>query len=390
MNVPRSEFAYVKKMTGPYSPQAALMAVGRLHQQWVRNAGGEFCGNKMATDREDAKCEVSPLVSYDGEDLSGQFWMPIELPFYLPSKEEETNYTAVEIDRHRRPSLHFIDWESEYAKQNLEQELHFALEKVLDSTPADPHYKGEPAAYWEELPPTPEDSDVEEHIGEVQATRSRSSTRLTTMTGKGRDARRLPTSVGDVESDALAAWLLGKRVKYEDSEALIGCPRMQQEKVRGNCLLTAMEDRDRFRNSRRHRDDDEERKGGISPRNTVIMMATMQQKLSLRAVPPGRQGLEISEYGVRMATMKEASSPWWNGPPDHLKDPLDQSARSSVFPTTRQSTGNMSPGRQVSGDMSPGGSTRRSGLNRRNSELELATRKNAKVVVPPGLECTIS
>ena len=33
----------------------------------------------------------------DGEDLTGQFWMPIELPFYLPSKEESLHEFSQEI-----------------------------------------------------------------------------------------------------------------------------------------------------------------------------------------------------------------------------------------------------------------------------------------------------
>ena len=39
-------------------------------------------------------CEVSPLVSYAGEDLQGQFIGTLELPYYLPSSQELAQFSA--------------------------------------------------------------------------------------------------------------------------------------------------------------------------------------------------------------------------------------------------------------------------------------------------------
>ena len=36
--------------------------------------------------------------------------------------------------------------------------------KVMDTTPAPPNYKGEPAEKWEELLPTPPDSDQDDQV----------------------------------------------------------------------------------------------------------------------------------------------------------------------------------------------------------------------------------
>merc|ERR1712176_95019 len=126
-----------------------------LHQKWIHDAGGTFSGNKMATDRQDAKCEISPLVSYDGENLGGQFWLPIELPFYLPSHNEKADSTVAELDHNHRGSMHFLNWESTVAKQNLDQELQFALNKVFDTTTNGPDYEGEKAIDQEQLSATP-------------------------------------------------------------------------------------------------------------------------------------------------------------------------------------------------------------------------------------------
>jgi len=156
--VPRDEHAILKNMNGLDSPQTALAAIGKLHQRWIVDAGGEFVGSKIATDRDDAKCEVSPLVSYDGEDLKGQFWMPIELPFLLPSQNELPSTSAVELDLGKEDSLHFLDKDAVAAKQAVEAELKFQIEQMFTGKTKDgddEHVFAE-ADSDEELPSTPE------------------------------------------------------------------------------------------------------------------------------------------------------------------------------------------------------------------------------------------
>lgn len=158
LEVPRTEMALVKKMTGPESPQAALSAVGKLHQQWIHDAGGFFQEARIASDRDDCKVEVSPLVSYEGEDLFGQFPNAIRLPFYLPSYQELLHFSAATASETRRPSTHYLDWESDLGQHELEAELQGQLGfvmKMMEDTDAR-EYIGERATDEEEcLPPTP-------------------------------------------------------------------------------------------------------------------------------------------------------------------------------------------------------------------------------------------
>lgn len=157
LQVPRTELALVKNITGPDSPQTALQALGKLHQSWILEAGGMFEATKLAGDREDAKCEISPLVSYDGEDLIGQFVQPIALPFYLPSQMEMTQFSAASSQQTRRPSSHYLDWYSNLAQKELEAELQGNLGGVMNALEdTNRHkYEGERASGKEELPPTP-------------------------------------------------------------------------------------------------------------------------------------------------------------------------------------------------------------------------------------------
>lgn len=161
LQVPRTEYALVKNVSGPSSPQTAVQAVGQLHQQWIIRAGGEFVDKKVAGETEDLKCEISPLVSYDGEDLEGHFLKPLALPFYLPSQMEFTDFSAATAPLARRPSTHYLDWQSDIIRHELEVELHAQLGNVLEmmEDPKKYEYHGERAANEEEtLPPTPRDT----------------------------------------------------------------------------------------------------------------------------------------------------------------------------------------------------------------------------------------
>eukprot|EP00931_Biecheleriopsis_adriatica_P105559 TRINITY_DN80127_c0_g1_i1.p1 TRINITY_DN80127_c0_g1~~TRINITY_DN80127_c0_g1_i1.p1 ORF type:complete len:774 (+),score=200.99 TRINITY_DN80127_c0_g1_i1:93-2414(+) len=162
LQVARTEHAIVKNVTGHDSPQTALQAMGRLHQQWIIAAGGSFVGSKVASESEDLKCEISPLASYDGEDLYGNFPKQINLPFYLPSQQEFTQFSAATTPQARRPSTHYLDWQSDIARYELEVELHGQLGTVLEmmEDPSRYEYVGERATEEDEvLPPTPREKD---------------------------------------------------------------------------------------------------------------------------------------------------------------------------------------------------------------------------------------
>lgn len=327
LKVPRSELAVVKKLTGPYSPAFAVLAISKLHQAWILEAGAEFAGKKLATEREDGKCEISPLVSYDGEDLKGQFWMPIELPFYLPSKEESEDFTVAHLEHDHRHSLHFIDWDGELAKQNLEQELQFALDKVMDTTLD--HEEGED--YCGEfldkddsarLPPTPDDHYEFDESGLSNTQRSLSARK------SNRDNTRRASLI--VSDTPLADWLLGPREAETKSEAIVGSPELYRRRLEMKetgqvvtaSLLKGLDTRKRFASARRQ--GESARSGGASgraqsvgmlgqsARGEIIANAARDQRISLRCVPPRRQGLEISEFGVRQAMGRAGDAPWWD------------------------------------------------------------------------------
>eukprot|EP00927_Polykrikos_kofoidii_P042791 TRINITY_DN36842_c0_g2_i1.p1 TRINITY_DN36842_c0_g2~~TRINITY_DN36842_c0_g2_i1.p1 ORF type:complete len:710 (+),score=118.49 TRINITY_DN36842_c0_g2_i1:196-2325(+) len=131
LQVPRTEMARIKRPTGEDCPATALQQIGKLHQKWILDAGGTFASRKMVTDRDDAKCEISPLVSYEGEDLTGQFPHPVELPYYLPSQQELLNFSAASTSETRRQSFHYVDWESPVSQVELEAEIQGRLGHIM-------------------------------------------------------------------------------------------------------------------------------------------------------------------------------------------------------------------------------------------------------------------
>mmetsp|Transcript_11899 Transcript_11899/g.42568 ORF Transcript_11899/g.42568 Transcript_11899/m.42568 type:complete len:325 (+) Transcript_11899:79-1053(+) len=71
--------------------EEAVAALSRLHQSWISRAGGVFrqAVNGITT------CEVSPLVSYCGEGLDGQFLNGmLDLPLHLDSNHEARSTDA--------------------------------------------------------------------------------------------------------------------------------------------------------------------------------------------------------------------------------------------------------------------------------------------------------
>jgi len=190
LQVPRNELALVKNVTGSDSPSTALQAVGRLHQQWILTAGGGFVENKVASDRDDAKCEISPLVSYEGEDLNGQFPKEVQLPYYLPS-QQEFSCSAVPPVQTKRASIHYLDWEADLAQRELEVELQSHLGVVLETIGEGKtgEYQGERAEQAETLPPTPRIVDTAAYLDDLRSSPRGASTRQSQRGSIGTSAR---------------------------------------------------------------------------------------------------------------------------------------------------------------------------------------------------------
>jgi len=122
-----SEFAPMKGSQGRNSISKAVCTLSRAHQRWILDAAGPgfpgFWGDTLADESQERLCEVSPLVSYDGEGLGGAFvpGSKLELPLHLEARHEALSSTsprqeAVDLDAislpQRAHSLKFTDVES--------------------------------------------------------------------------------------------------------------------------------------------------------------------------------------------------------------------------------------------------------------------------------------
>jgi len=167
MMVLRDECALVKSHFGLNSMRTAVQAVGSLHQRWIFAAGGKFVEKTLAAEREDFKCEISPLVSYDGEDLFGQFPKPVPLPFYMPSQLELAEFSAGSVKQQTTGSVHFVDMESNLVQQELGMALQIhlgeAVRRIEDKSSV--NYTGEQAMQDEVLPATPRKIVIEQREG---------------------------------------------------------------------------------------------------------------------------------------------------------------------------------------------------------------------------------
>lgn len=107
-----SEWAYIKTAQGANSAVHAIVSLGRLHFGWITDSGG-FFGNGLYVDTGERRCEISPLVSYSGEDLNGLFGIGemLELPCYIQSSMEKAD-TSLHGTINKRHSLHYVDPQS--------------------------------------------------------------------------------------------------------------------------------------------------------------------------------------------------------------------------------------------------------------------------------------
>ena len=89
--VREEEFSPVKNATGSDSPESARRHVSALHKHWIEGAGGRVhnvsppaSAAAVVGSSPDLLCEVSPLLSYEGEDLAPlvankDFTLPLHL-----------------------------------------------------------------------------------------------------------------------------------------------------------------------------------------------------------------------------------------------------------------------------------------------------------------------
>jgi len=82
--VPREEeFSALKNPPGTKtdSPDSSRQDLSNLHKSWIRAAGGKIIEAEKA---EESLCEISPVLSYDGEGLEHQFkGKEFQLPHYF-------------------------------------------------------------------------------------------------------------------------------------------------------------------------------------------------------------------------------------------------------------------------------------------------------------------
>jgi len=103
--VPREEeFAKVRtRTTGQDSAFSAVAFLSVVHQSWLVAAGGRFSHHFLASERPDLLCEVSPLVSYDGnsDNLRGLVSKKMLLPIYFraPMEPDPTSIPQSESSR---------------------------------------------------------------------------------------------------------------------------------------------------------------------------------------------------------------------------------------------------------------------------------------------------
>jgi len=88
--VDREEYMVIKEDDPRLSAELAAAKFSQLHQQWCVDAGGQFMEGQWANESTRERCEISPLVSFEGEGLLGYFaaGVMIPLPLHLTSEHD--------------------------------------------------------------------------------------------------------------------------------------------------------------------------------------------------------------------------------------------------------------------------------------------------------------
>jgi len=103
-----AEWARAKHLAGASSAREAVFAMSSLHFGWICAHAGKF-ESTAGVDRGKSLCEISPLVTYGGEDLGGMFGgQVIRLPYHFESKVEQSTFVVASRPR-KEPSVLFVD-----------------------------------------------------------------------------------------------------------------------------------------------------------------------------------------------------------------------------------------------------------------------------------------
>merc|ERR1711966_521649 len=114
-------------------------------------------------------------------------------------------------------------------------------------------------------------------------------------------------------------FFLAPRVIPTNAEALTGSPFMKEERAKKNLLKLQSQLALRFKKHKRQGTPEDAFKdnthGAMYHEDSHRgKMLDDHHRISMRSVPPGHQGLEISEFGRRMAAVQWGDSYWWKGP----------------------------------------------------------------------------
>jgi len=171
--------------------KAAVQSLGMLHQSWLRSSGGAFEENRYANSKRDQRCEVSPLVSYAGEDLAGLFDTSVPqatkqvhksaagrqadrpvkklpLPCHIDSGVEHMEGQARHMDKFQATfadQVMFVPWQSSSEQEvdavgmmTEEQVKHLHIERgfvehaaVAERLPLTPRWLKDEEVHWEHM-----------------------------------------------------------------------------------------------------------------------------------------------------------------------------------------------------------------------------------------------
>lgn len=106
---------WISAVSGLHSARQACVILAQVHYQWLVASGAIFQDNATVNDCHDPLCEVSPLVSYAGENLRWSCPRELTLPFYLPAKGERARTRCPKLNGGASESTESSDEDAESA-----------------------------------------------------------------------------------------------------------------------------------------------------------------------------------------------------------------------------------------------------------------------------------